>query len=141
MIIDIGQSYDILDQYIYIELYNGKNIYDKKPYMYDYGLGPKKYRNIFVKIINKNFLIKNRPQEIFFVCAKEIYDKNEIKRLAKYCTCNRCNSKWYHFNKLFTFFDSSTISCLKDSDAIQDPGNVARARFTEKYKTSLSNKN
>lgn len=129
MYIELEKNYQILNKYIHFELYNGKKLYDNKSYMYDYGVGLKKYRNVFVKILNNNFLIKGKPQETLFVCAKEIYDKNEIKNLAKYCSCEHCSTKWYQLNKIFPFlYKSHTINCLKDPNSVPDLDNIARAR-------------
>jgi hypothetical protein len=117
---------DDFSNYDYFEEYNKNKKYEKMRYINDYGYGKKEYENILY--IENKFNNVKKDKYIYYVVAKEIFNKKELKRLEKYCECENCiEIKKYNklniFEKIVEFIINKLIvilrylySCLKIND-------------------------
>lgn len=83
-----------LKYFDFAEEYNNKE-YIAEEYEFDYGFGLKKYSNVIFIIdeeINntngENYILRNCE----YVVAREIFNRNELVELEKFCPCSKCLS-------------------------------------------------
>ena len=98
-----GSAIDIEDlrEYDFFEKYDETKTYEKERYFKDYGKGEREYENILYSSyviydsgLGENAETNNNEEHTKlkkqFVVAKEIYKKEELKQLEKYCDCYNC---------------------------------------------------
>jgi hypothetical protein len=73
------------------EEFNDKKIYEHKKYTHDYGKGKRMYVNTLVKAyLGDNAF--TRTDVTYYVAAEETFDQEELRQLAPFCACVRCDA-------------------------------------------------
>jgi hypothetical protein len=98
-----------LQEYDFFEIYDENKTYEKNNYYANYKGEEKKYRNVLylVNIVYNSKLDENedtyKKRNITkFIVAKEVYNREELIELKKYCKCYNCK-ELEKYNKLTIF--------------------------------------
>lgn len=68
--------------YDHVREYAPNNIYLQEEFQKDFGVGEHSYKWLIIEEIN--------GIEPKFVCAKRVYSEEQMKALARFCTCRGC---------------------------------------------------
>jgi len=111
-------------EYHHFEEYDKTKEYQRGQFVATYRDNtPRTYKHI---LYNINFTKDGQKYKKDYVVAEEVLSDDELKKLQKYCRCERCKLPWYSFIRK-SFACPCCIGCLKSTRVAQYVINDTRA--------------
>jgi hypothetical protein len=109
---------------IHYELYDENKVYEKEPFIHDYGFGDRRYINSLhtIRIADDNVLR--------YVVVEEKISKEDLDRISPFCRCFVCTARWYNISRFITC--PCCIGCLKTRNPSQHQIDKTRDYISEK---------